>query len=92
MINKLKEIRLKNNFTQEYVAFKLGISQKAYSKIECKDHQLNHDKIIQLSQLYKVSPDYFCGISYVCSASKESAILEIKNSLKEKGLDFPDFS
>ena len=92
MINKLKEIRLKNNFTQEYVAFELGISQKAYSKIECKDHQLNHDKIIKISKLYKVSPDYFCGISCVCSASKESSILKIKNSLKEKGIDFPDFS
>jgi hypothetical protein len=42
--------------------------------------------------LYKVSPDYFCGISCVCSASKESAILKIKNSLKEKGIDFPDYS
>ena len=39
MINKLKEIRLKNNYKQEYVASELGITQKAYSKLENPENQ-----------------------------------------------------
>lgn len=91
MMNKLKEIRLKNNFTQEYIAAELGITQKAYSKIETDKTRLTHDKIQKMAKLYKVSPDYFCGISCDCSSSQESTIKKIKSILKEKGVDFPDF-
>ncbi len=90
MINKLKEIRIKNNFTQVYVAFELGISQKAYSKIENEQTRLTHEKIKIIAKLYNVSPDYFCGISCECSYSKDTAMLKVKSFLKEKGLDFPD--
>ena len=34
MNNKLKELRQKKGLTQENIAYELGISQKAYSKIE----------------------------------------------------------
>jgi hypothetical protein len=43
-----------------------------------------------MAKLYKVSPDYFCGISCDCSSSQESTIKKIKSILKEKGVDFPD--
>ena len=52
MINKLKEIRLKNNYKQEYVASELGITQKAYSKLENGQTCLTVDKIFKLAIIY----------------------------------------
>lgn len=37
---KIKQIRELKNFTQEYVAQKLGLSTRAYSKIESGETQL----------------------------------------------------
>ncbi|WPC14417.1 helix-turn-helix transcriptional regulator [Riemerella anatipestifer] len=51
MINKLKEIRLKNNYTQEYIASELGITQKAYSKLENGQTCLSQDKIMKLVKI-----------------------------------------
>ncbi len=91
MINKLKEIRLKYNYTQEYIASELGITQKAYSKIENGQTCLSQDKLIKLTNLYKISPDYFCNMSCDCSNNNESFMLKIKDFLKEKGVELPDF-
>lgn len=90
MINKLKEIRLKNNYTQEYVASELGITQKAYSKLENGQTCLSQDKIIKLVKVYNISPDYFCNIACECSNNSNIKI-KIKDFLKEKGIELPNF-
>lgn len=78
MINKLKEIRLKNNYTQEYVASELGITQKAYSKLENGQTCLSQDKIMKLVQIYNISPDYFCNIACECSINSNITQLNDK--------------
>lgn len=90
MINKLKEIRLKNNYTQEYVASELGITQKAYSKLENGQTCLSQDKIMKLVQIYNISPDYFCNIACECSINSNITV-KIKDFLKEKGIELPNF-
>lgn len=90
MINKLKEIRLKNNYTQEYVASELGITQKAYSKLENGQTCLSQDKIMKLVKVYNVSPDYFCNIACECS-NNSNITVKIKDFLKEKGIELPNF-
>lgn len=90
MINKLKEIRLKNNYTQEYVASELGITQKAYSKLENGQTCLSQDKIIKLVKIYNISPDYFCNIACECS-NNSNITVKIKDFLKEKGIELPNF-
>ncbi|WP_445720318.1 helix-turn-helix domain-containing protein [Flavobacterium sp.] len=90
MINKLKEIRLKNNYTQEYIASELGITQKAYSKLENGQTCLSQDKIIKLVKIYNISPDYFCNIACECS-NNSNITVKIKDFLKEKGIDLPNF-
>ena len=90
MINKLKEIRLKSNYTQEYVATELGITQKAYSKLENGQTCLSQDKIMKLVKIYNISADYFCNIA--CECSNNSIItVKIKDFLKEKGIELPYF-
>lgn len=51
----MKHLRLTNNYTQEYIAHELGISQKAYSKIENGEVCLSLDKMNVLSEIYQVS-------------------------------------
>jgi transcriptional regulator with XRE-family HTH domain len=50
-IRKIREYR---NYTQEYLAMKLGISQNAYSKIELGYTRITLERLIQISQLLDV--------------------------------------
>lgn len=43
-----------NNYTQEYIARKLSISQRAYSKIEKGEVKISTDKFLQLLEIYGV--------------------------------------
>lgn len=52
---KLKVLRLKKNFTQNYVAFCLDISQPAYHKIETGKTNINLKRLEELAALYEVS-------------------------------------
>ena len=65
-MEKLKELRLANGLSQTEIAFELGISQKAYSKIENGYVKLTHEKIKKLSEFYKVTPDFLCSLSCCC--------------------------
>lgn len=48
---KIKKLRLFKDFTQEYMAEKLGISQQHYSKIERNELQLDYDKIEEIAKI-----------------------------------------
>lgn len=46
---KIRDLRKEKGFSQSYMAKKLGISQKGYSKIERGDTKLNMDYISRIS-------------------------------------------
>lgn len=52
--NMLKEYRLKKGFTQEYVAHVLGITSKAYSKIETGVNGLDVSHIVPICDLLEI--------------------------------------
>ncbi len=52
---KLKLLRLQKNYTQDYVAFCLDISQPAYHKIENGKTNINLKRLEELAALYDVS-------------------------------------
>ena len=58
---RLKNLREINNFSQEYLARTLNISQAAYSKIENGSTQLSLEHLIKISKLYKINYDYLLG-------------------------------
>ncbi len=66
--NRLKNLRLKKDLSQEYVAFKLGISQKSYSDIENGKTKLRFSVIIQLADILEITPHEICPISKECIA------------------------
>ena len=51
----LQVIRELNNYTQSYVADKLGISQKSYSNLERANNDISLDILLRLSELYQIS-------------------------------------
>ena len=53
---KLKQIRELKNFTQEYVATHLGLTTRAYSKIESGETQLTINRLNEISSILGVEP------------------------------------
>jgi transcriptional regulator with XRE-family HTH domain len=58
LASKIKVLREVHNYTQEYVASVLEISQNTYSLIEKGETKLTVDRLEKLAQLYKMDlPD-----------------------------------
>lgn len=55
--NRLYELRKKNNFSQEELAEKIGVSRQAVSKWERAEASPDTDNLILLAKLYSVSMD-----------------------------------
>ena len=53
---KIKQIRELKNFTQEYVATQLGLTTRAYSKIEAGETQLTINRLNEISAILGVQP------------------------------------
>jgi len=54
----IKDLREQNNFSQSYVAKKLGIKQSSYSKYELCKARPEYENLVKLANLYDVSVDY----------------------------------
>ena len=78
--DSLRELRRKKNYSQEFMAEELGISQKAYSDIENGKTTLKHGVLEKLSKVLDVSQDDLCPISNNCLAaisSKNKQLIEL---------------
>jgi len=53
---KIKQIRELKNFTQEHVATQLGLTTRAYSKIESGETQLTINRLNEISNILGVEP------------------------------------
>jgi transcriptional regulator with XRE-family HTH domain len=59
---KLKNLRELKNFTQEYMAQQLGLTTRAYSKIESGETQLTINRLNEISKILNVDPIEALGI------------------------------
>ncbi len=58
MENRIKDLREDNDFTQQNVADKIGITQRKYSYIETGVQPLTDELLVALADLYNVNIDY----------------------------------
>ena len=73
---KLKFLRESQNYTQDYVAEKLGVAQNAYSKLERGDTKFTMENIEKLAIIFDMEgPDLY---AYLASESKISVHQIIK--------------
>ena len=54
----IRKIRESKDFTQDYLAMKLAISQNAYSKIELGYTKITVERLFQIAQILEVDPVY----------------------------------
>jgi transcriptional regulator with XRE-family HTH domain len=78
---KIKQIRELKNFTQEYMAQKLGLSTRAYSKIETGETQLTINRLNEISAILQVQPMEVLGFDdkKVFNFYNSSDINNVKN-------------
>jgi transcriptional regulator with XRE-family HTH domain len=61
---KLKQLRELKNFTQEYMAQQLGLSTRAYSKIESGETQLTINRLNEIAAILEVDPVQALGFDH----------------------------
>lgn len=54
--SKVRQIRELKGFTQDQVAQKLGLSQRAYSKLENNETRFDWDRITKVAEIFEISP------------------------------------
>jgi transcriptional regulator with XRE-family HTH domain len=54
--DKIRILRLTKNYSQEYMAFMLEISQAAYSKLERNETEFTVPRIYAIAEILEVSP------------------------------------
>jgi transcriptional regulator with XRE-family HTH domain len=52
----IRKIRESKDYTQDYLAIKLSISQNAYSKIELGYTKITVERLFQIAQILEVNP------------------------------------
>ncbi len=58
---KIRKIREKRNYTQEYLASSLGITQNAYSKIELGYTKLSLERVLQIAIILEIELSEILG-------------------------------
>lgn len=59
---KLKELRKRNNLTQQELAEQIGIKQNSYSDWETGKNEPNLENIVKLSKILDTSTDELLGM------------------------------
>ncbi|MBE7075098.1 MAG: helix-turn-helix transcriptional regulator [Clostridiales bacterium] len=59
---RIKELRLENNLTQDALALKTGISQSAIANWENGKKSPSIESIVILAKFFKCSSDYLLGL------------------------------
>ncbi|KUF38614.1 helix-turn-helix transcriptional regulator [Myroides marinus] len=88
-VEKIKSIRKNSGYSQEYVAERLGISQKAYSDIESGKTKLKNEVLYEIAKILDISPAAICPISCECISSIENKHKELLAYLDAKGVEYP---
>lgn len=60
--NKLKTLRIQNNFTQAQLAAKLGLTKSVISAYETGLRMPSYEILISISRIFKVTTDYLLGL------------------------------
>lgn len=79
MCDKIRSERIKRNYTQEYIADEIGISQSQYSRIEKGEVSIDLERLGKLVRVLEINP--FDIIEF--SQNIENSPIVEKNSLEQ---------
>lgn len=60
--NKLKTLRIQNNYTQEQLAKRLSLTKSVISAYETGLRMPSYETLIAISRVFKVTTDYLLGL------------------------------
>ena len=61
--NRIRDIRIDNDYSQTFVAKQLKIAQNTLSQYELGERNIPNEILVQLATLYKTSADYLLGLT-----------------------------
>lgn len=76
------------DLSQEYIAFELGISQKAFSDIENGKTKLTSIMLSNISKILNVKPSDICPILDECKCINDTED-KIRRYLKKNNIELP---
>jgi len=86
----IRKIRRGKDLTQEYMAFEMGISQKAYSDIENSKVKINLEILTKISNILEIKPSDVCSISHKCSGNDyENKYHDLMEYIKRNNIPIP---
>ncbi|MGH1519554.1 helix-turn-helix domain-containing protein [Chryseobacterium sp. JK1] len=86
----IRKIRRSRDLTQEYMAFEMGISQKAYSDIENSKVKINLEILTKISDILDIKPSDICSISHKCGNDEyEDKYQSLLEHLKKNNISIP---
>ncbi|GHU37339.1 hypothetical protein FACS1894105_09280 [Clostridia bacterium] len=71
--DRLIALRKKHNYTQAYMASKLGIDRTSYVKYETSGIQPQNDVMSKICEIFDVSTDYLLGLSDIPKHTPQSS-------------------
>ena len=80
---RIRQLRIKNGYTQEKIAAALNIDQSYYGRIEAGKKGCSVDLFVQLSVLFGVSLDYLILGRYHTDLSKGEDMPQLKADIDE---------
>ncbi|MCS3871402.1 transcriptional regulator with XRE-family HTH domain [Chryseobacterium ginsenosidimutans] len=86
----IRKIRRGKDFTQEYMAFEMGISQKAYSDIENSKVKINLEILTKISTILEIKPSEICSISHKCVNDFEGKYNDLLEYMKKNNMSIPE--
>lgn len=86
----IRKIRRSRDLTQEYMAFEMGISQKAYSDIENSKVKINLEILTKISDILDIKPSDICSISHKCGNDEfEDKYQNLVEYMKKNNISIP---
>lgn len=80
---RIRQLRIKNGFTQETIAETLNIDRSYYGRVEIGKKGCSVDLFIQLSGLFNVSLDYLILGRYLDTLANNADRTQLKDNLAE---------
>ncbi|GAA4440471.1 hypothetical protein GCM10023091_24160 [Ravibacter arvi] len=58
---RIRQTRLVKGYSQEYMAYRLGISQQSYSRLECGRQILRISQLVLIAEVLELRPEELLG-------------------------------
>ena len=85
---RLKQLRLKNNVTQQELADYIGVGRASIAGYETKKKHPDYDRLKLIAKFFNVSTDYLLEVTDVCEPVDNN--VTIATHREEYGEDLPE--